>query len=150
MQTSGNIIAAYFTLSLVLMPSFIYLSKLLKNKLNFLIFSNVCAILLSIFSLLKINFYYINIILHSIEYAILTGIITECFAYIVDQEDYYFAFEFNRILLYFAVASGALVCGVVVTIFKSSKFIFPFYLFIVVNLVSIKLLLKVKESCANL
>ena len=147
---SGNITAIYFTLCLILMPFFIYLSKLLKNKLNFIIFSNVCAIILSLFSLLQINFYYINILLHSIEYAILVGIILECFPSIVDQDHYYFAFEFNRILLYFTLSCGLLFCGLVVTIEKSSKFIFPFYLFISLNIISIKLLLKVKEHCVNL
>lgn len=149
-EFSGNIIAVYFTLCLVLMPCFIYLAKLLKYKLNFLIGANLCAILLSFFSLLKIKFYYLNIVLHSVEYAILTGIITECFPYIVDQEFYYYAFEINRILLYFGVASGALVCGLVVTIIKSFKFIFPFYLYMIMNMVSIKLLFKVKENCASL
>ena len=150
LEKSGNTIAVFFTLCLVLMPVFLYLSKILKNKLNFLILANICGIFLSIFSLSKINFYYLNIILHSVEYAIFVEIITECFPYIVDQEHYYFAFEFNRILLYFSVGFGALLCGTVVTLFKSMKFIFPFYLFIIVNFVSIKLLLKVKQNCENL
>jgi hypothetical protein len=150
LQTSGNIIACFFILCLIQMPLFLYLSKLLKNKLNFLILGNVCAIFLSLFSLIEIDFYYLNILLHSIEFSIFVGIITECFPYIVDQEHYSYAFEFNRIILYFAVGSGALICGVVVTILPWLKFIFPFYFFIIVNLVSIKLLLKVKENCENL
>lgn len=150
LQKSGYIIAGFFILCLILMPLFLYLSKLLKNKMNFLILGNVCAIFLSLFSLFEIDLYYLNILLHSIEYSILVGIITECFPYIVDQEHYYYAFEFNRIILYFAVGSGALICGIVVTLFPWSKFIFPFYFFIIVNSVSIKLLLKIKENCENL